>query len=171
MGRRYEPLHQILKSLSEEKGYSLIYQKEQLVFPNLNSMRVGLANTKIMICFPQSFTHPEVTGGVETLTRRYLEGIGSGCVIFGKAPKELIDLSGYNPVVEIDTSNPASQISQMLGDIESFDEKVNRNVKTLAKVGQWSQRINRIETAKRAMENCLRFYIDKSHSRILWTPP
>ena len=45
---------------------------------------------------------PELAGDIETLTQRYWECMLSRIVMLGHAPQELIDLIGYNPVIEID---------------------------------------------------------------------
>ena len=44
---------------------------------------------------------PDIAQGVETLTQRYWETMLSRTVIVGHAPKELIDICGYNPVLEL----------------------------------------------------------------------
>ena len=62
----------------------------------------ALADSKITICLPRSVNQPEIAEGIETLTQRYWECMLSRVIIIGKAPKELVDILGYNPVVDLD---------------------------------------------------------------------
>ena len=49
-------------------------------------------------------------GDIETLTQRYWENMLSRIIMVGHAPKELVDLIGYNPIIEIDKENDKEQI-------------------------------------------------------------
>jgi len=106
--------------------------------------RKNLADSKITLAFPKHDTCPEETGFVETLTQRYWENMLSRVLMIGKAPFELTNLIGYNPVIEIDTSNPTEQIENILSHIEDYQTFVNRNRVTALNRGDWSIRMNTI---------------------------
>ncbi len=113
-----------------------IYTNEQL--------RMALANTKITIALPRSITDPLGSGGVETMTQRYWEGMLTRQVMLGYAPKELIDLVGYNPVIEIDYDNVNEQILDVLAHIEDYQELVDRNRAIALELGDWEKRIKQV---------------------------
>lgn len=69
----------------------------------------------------------------------------SGCLIIGRAPKELIDLVGYNPVIDVDWKNPEEQILNILNNIGSFQTFVDRNHDTAKKMASWDLRIQQIK--------------------------
>jgi len=98
------------------------------------------------VCFPCSQTHPERSGTVETVTHRYFEGMASRCLLVGHGPQELVDLFGYNPVIEMQGGREAEQIEQILRDPESVAELVERNYRRLLEVGSWKKRAH--ETLK-----------------------
>lgn len=117
-----------------------IYSEEQL--------RDAMGDAKVTICLPRSVTHPEVAGGVETLTQRYWEAMLSRMVIVGKAPKELIDLIGYDPVVPLHLppvdgeSAMPTMIMDILAHIENYQELVDKNRETALKMGDWKDRMD-----------------------------
>ena len=113
-----------------------IYSNEQLIS--------ALADSKITIALPRSITQPEIAGDIETLTQRYWECMLSRIVMVGKAPKELIDLIGYNPVIDMDFSNPNSRILEILDHIEDYQDLVDKNRQTALEKGDWSLRIRDI---------------------------
>ena len=143
LGRRSNAFHEVARPYCEKQGYRHLYQKSarELVFDTREAFRRGMADTKLLICFPSSQTNPERSGTVETMTLRYLEGIACKSVILGHAPAELVDLFGYNPVVEVDFTEPARQIDQLLAHIDDHQPLVERNFARLADVGTWDVRI------------------------------
>ena len=58
-----------------------------------------MSKIKIVVSFPQNITNPKKAGDIETLTQRYWESMLSRNIIVGQAPEELIELIGYNPVI------------------------------------------------------------------------
>jgi hypothetical protein len=112
-----------------------------IVFPAKQEMIDGLANTRISVCFPSSMTHPKRSGVVETLTYRYLESMASKCLVVGKCPKELVELFGYNPVIELE--NP-SQIMEILNQIQDYQCLVERNYHRLLEVGTARIRVQQL---------------------------
>jgi len=75
------------------------------------------------------------------VTHRYFESIASKCLILGHAPKELIDLFGYNPVIEVAWGSEFEQIRSLLNNIATYQEFVERNYERLLEVGTWESRI------------------------------
>jgi hypothetical protein len=142
LGRRHEKWHEAITKQLLEANFEHVYQRggKRLIFSTEASLHNGLADTAVLACFPSSDTHPNRSGRVETLTHRYLEGMASGCLLIGKAPGELIDLMGFNPVVEVDWERPAQQILELLTDIQKWQPHVNRTLNRVVEVGDWSLR-------------------------------
>lgn len=139
-GRRKEDLHRELVERSAGR-FQLQYQTGRAhLFPDFGALTAGLRRAKISICYPQCDTNPTRAGGVETLTQRYWECMLSGTLICGRAPKELIDLCGYDPVVSVDNAS-ADQIVEVLNSIESWQHLVDRNRKTAERIAGWDKRI------------------------------
>jgi hypothetical protein len=93
------------------QNYTHLYSKNgEHLFKTEQDLMNGLADSKITICYPRCDTQPQKAGDIETLTQRYWEAMLSQIVIVGRAPKELIDLIGYNPVIEIGKENQKERI-------------------------------------------------------------
>ena len=87
---------------------------------------------------------------METVTHRYFESMASKCLIVGHAPKELTDLFGYNPVIEVQWGSEFGQIEQLLNNLGSFEDLVERNYLRLLEVGTWTSRVAKILDTLRA---------------------
>ena len=149
MGRRFEKYHVVLEKMKSEGAIN------QLLTSNLtkdgtlsSSMSVSIGDFydnisryKVMICFPQCDTNPQRAGDIETLTQRYWEAMLSGCLMIGRAPKELVDLIGYNPVVDVDWSDAAGQMKSILGHITDYQPLVDRNLQVANEYADWSKRM------------------------------
>ena len=101
-------------------------------------------DSKLTIALPRSITQPEVAGDIETLTQRYWESMLSRMVMVGHAPKELTDLIGYNPVVELDKEHAKEQILDILSHIGDYQDLVDRNRETALKMGDWTLRMKQV---------------------------
>lgn len=101
----------------------------------------ALADSKITICLPRSVNQPEIAEGIETLTQRYWECMLSRVIIIGKAPKELVDILGYNPVVALDKEHFSEQVEDILANLGDYQKLVDRNRETAMKLGDWKCRI------------------------------
>ena len=101
----------------------------------------ALADSKITICLPRSVNQPEIAEGIETLTQRYWECMLSRVIIIGKAPKELVDILGYNPVVDLDKEHFSEQVEDILANLGDYQKLVDRNRETAMKLGDWKCRI------------------------------
>lgn len=102
----------------------------KLLYPTLSDLTFGLRDSKVLICRPRCDTNPETAGNVETLTQRYWEGMLSGCLIVGRAPQELIDFCGYNPVLGEMPERP-----------EDYQYLVDKNRKFAEAHADWRERI------------------------------
>lgn len=143
LGRKHELYHVRITSLLERSQFSHKYVKRMgmAVFPGKTGFVEGLGSSKISICFPCSETNPERAVGVETVTHRYFESLASKCLLLGHAPQELIDLFGYNPVIEVEWRFEFEQINAVLRNLASYQEFVERNYIRLLEVGTWECRI------------------------------
>lgn len=83
---------------------------------------------KTTVVFPRVTSHPEQAQDVETSTFRFFECMASKTLMFGHCPQELMEIFGYNPVVEANLVNPAEQLLRdILPRISDFQTLVDRN--------------------------------------------
>lgn len=160
MGRRMDLYHDMLENMQKEgKINGLITSNinskgalndKHVVYSNEELFRL-MSDSKIMICFPRCDTNPQTAGDIETLTQRYWEAMLSRCVIVGRAPFELIDLIGYNPVVDVDWEDAENQLSYILSHLEKYQEWVDNNYHVARKHADWGYRMPAIKKA--VMEN------------------
>lgn len=64
--------------------------------------------------------------------------------MLGRAPKELVDLVSYNPVITLDAENVNEQILDILEHIEDYQPLVDRNRETALKLGDWALRMKMV---------------------------
>lgn len=144
MGRRYEAFHDAARPVLADAGRNHVYPKtgQHYMFRDHAEIRETLADTRLMVCYPRCDTHPEQAGGVDTLTLRFLEGFASGCVVIGRAPQELIDLFGYNPVVpiDIDAGDVGQQVLHVLDHLDDHQPLVERNHARVREAADWGDR-------------------------------
>ncbi len=127
------------------KNYTHLYSKNgEHLFKTEQDLVNGLADSKITVCYPRCDTQPQKAGDIETLTQRYWEAMLSRIVIVGRAPKELIDLIGYNPVIEIGKENQKERIIDIINHINNYQSLVDRNKDTAKKMGSWDIRVRQI---------------------------
>lgn len=142
LGRKNIGWHDSVVDALRSEGVRHMYEQSpgRVIYPTRQAMTDGLATAAISVCFPRSMTFGETATEFTTMTARYLESFASGCLVIGSAPPELIKLFGYNPVVEVDWSDPAAQILAIVADLGKYEPLVNRNVATVRRVGDWEQR-------------------------------
>ncbi len=128
-----EKLPDTIKHVCTKVNGQFIYNNEELY--------TAMGDAKVTIALPRSITQPEKAGDIETLTQRYWENMLSRIVMIGKAPKELTDLIGYNPVIDIDYENFNSQLQEILNHIDDYQDLVDRNRETALKSGNWDDRM------------------------------
>lgn len=115
---------------------------------DLNSndgFRRVLQDVKVTVVFPRCMTQAEEAGDVETLTQRYWEAMLTRVVMVGHAPSELVELVGYNPVIELDCERPTEQIEDILRRINDYQALVDRNRQTALAMGDWLKRMKRLK--------------------------
>ena len=112
-GRRMKLVHDALLNYEFNRKIVHDFPADRLVAVDNDEFKARLRNAKIVICYPKSDTNPESAGGIETLTLRYWECMCSGALVVGRAPRELIEVCGYNPVIEL-KDNYACKIENIL---------------------------------------------------------
>lgn len=113
-----------------------LYTNEQL--------HAAMGDAKMTVALPRSITQPEVAGDIETMTQRYWENMLSRMVMVGHAPNELIDLIGYNPVIELDREHPNEQILDILAHIDDYQDLVDKNRDSALRLGDWTLRMKQV---------------------------
>ncbi|HOV84330.1 MAG TPA: hypothetical protein PLE52_05930 [Paludibacteraceae bacterium] len=146
-GRKYDDYHLAILEKLQQHNFSYLFEKTkgELVFSSREEFINGLARTKISICFPSDLTHPARAGNVSTMTVRYLQSMAAKCLIVGHAPQEMIDLFGYNPVVEVDFTRPAEQLIEILNHYEDYFPLIERNYQEVIEHHNWQCRWNQIK--------------------------
>ncbi len=143
IGRRYEWFHSRVTEHLNAAGRSHVHG--EYLFATRQDLSKCLADSQISICFPRSITHPASAGNVETVTHRYFEAMASGCLIYGHCPEELRDLFGYDPVIAMDSSDPARQLLDILRHIDDYQGFVTRNLRRVREIGTWDRRAAAIQ--------------------------
>ena len=130
---------------SEIDGISHLRSRQgKRLFETNRDLINALSDTKIVITLPKSITDPDYAQGIETLTQRYWECMLSCIVMVGHAPKELVDLIGYNPVVEIDKEHAREQVMYILEHIDEYQMLVDKNRDVALQMGDWKIRMKKI---------------------------
>lgn len=101
----------------------------------------ALQNSKATIAVPRCDV---VQGCHETLTQRYWECMLSRMVMVGRAPKELIELIGYDPVIPIDYDNYSEQIKNIVDHIEDYQKIVDKNREVALRMAPWEIRMKQV---------------------------
>jgi hypothetical protein len=142
LGRKYDVYHDhIVNALKDDERVHLYEKtKGKLIFPTEKNLIDGLARTKISICVPSNITHPDRAGDIETMTVRYLQSMASKCLIVGHAPQEMVELFGYNPVIEIDMEKPAEQIRDILENFADYIPLIEKNYAETLANHTWNNR-------------------------------
>lgn len=113
-------------------------------FQSDEEFRAALADTKVTVTVPRCDVNPETADNIETLTQRYWECMLSRIVMVGRAPKEFINLIGYNPVIDWDGNDASPLVSDILGNIGKYQDLVNRNYETAKEMASWEMRMKDI---------------------------
>jgi hypothetical protein len=148
LGRKYDALHELIRPALAKAGRSYLYEREKakIIFSSRADFVAGLARAKVSICVPSSITHPERAGDIETMTIRYLQSMVSKNLVVGRAPREMVDLFGYNPVVEIDMHDPAAQLLGILENYEGYVPLIEKNFDEVGRNHTWTDRWTRMAT-------------------------
>jgi hypothetical protein len=148
LGRRFDRYHRMIEPGLRKRGKKYLYEQVSgtVVFPTRLDYVEGLMRTKISICAPLSVSHPERAGGIETMTVRYLQSMLSRCLIVGHAPAEMIQLFGYNPLIEIDYNNAAEQLLDLLDHPDEHQELIEKNYHFVREHHTWQSRWEQIKS-------------------------
>lgn len=149
LGRKWNWLHAEITGPLENRRARHLYQPDEtsLVFDTTESFIRGMEDSKCVVCVPGSITHPERFGPSPVLTPRYLETMAAGAIPVGVCPPDLRKIMGYNPVVEVDPTDPLSAFEQILDDPSAFSELKERNRTTLENRADWRVRIEELRDA------------------------
>lgn len=148
LGQKHKYYHKKLVDADLENQCNFVYNALNpedglsLVFADWRTFTSKVADSKIVISFPLSMRNPRRDGEVDTLTMRFWEGMLSRCIIVGHCPQELIDLIGYNPVIEADFVNPAAQITDLLNHLGNYQDFVDRNRSVALDYSPWRKRMD-----------------------------
>lgn len=142
LGRKHDAYHErvLAPLLARRKCYKYESIKGEIIFPTREQFIDGLARSKVSVCFPSSLTHPERSGDTETMTQRYLQSMVSKCLVIGHAPKEMVSLFGYDPVVEADMDNPVEQLLSVLDNFHAFIPLIEMNYRSVVEDHTWTKR-------------------------------
>jgi glycosyltransferase involved in cell wall biosynthesis len=145
-GRKWEWYHNKIQQtlLQAKKSYLFETSWGNLIFKNVADFRHGLARTKISICIPKNITHPSIAGIISTMTNRYLQSFASKCLIVGIMPDEMKKIFDYNPIIEIDKKNPATQLISILCNYEKYIPLIEKNYTTVSQHHTWKNRVDDI---------------------------
>lgn len=136
------PNNNVHKELLKIKHIKHIYSpKGEHLFTSFSKLTESIAKSKVVIAFPRCDTAPKESGNIETLTQRYWECMYSRTIIVGRAPQELIDLIGYNPVINAEVTNIADIIKKVLVNCKDYQELVNRNHEMAKTIGNYTNRL------------------------------
>jgi hypothetical protein len=153
LGRQMPNYHKEICKLVKDGCVSTFYANRylengdlmQLAFPTYEALLEALPQIQITVSFPKSLTHPDLSGGIETLTQRYWESMLTRSLIVGHCPGELITVLGYNPVIEVDWENPADQLRSIVSNISKYQSLVDKNYEQALSHASWSSRMNVIK--------------------------
>jgi len=154
-GRRWEWIHERLLAFCASKGlryeHPLNCSTDKSQFSTRGELLAALARSKIAICVPKTVTHSDIYD-LPTVTTRYFECMASKCLILGHAPEDLIDLFGYNPVVEADYSDPMGQLEYLRHHYKEYLSLIEKNYCITQEKHQWR---NRIVDMLKIIDDCL----------------
>ena len=143
LGDKHNYYHKRLIDSPHHEQWNFVYNADrkqkgmQLTFDSFSEFTQNIADSKIVVSFPKSMRDPRRNGIVSTLTIRYWEAMLSRCIIVGHCPQELIDIIGYNPVIEADFVNAAGQIDHILKHLDHYQPMVDYNRKMALKYASW----------------------------------
>lgn len=121
-----------------------------------------ICDSKITIALPKCDTDAQIGAGQETLTQRFWENMLSRTIMVGHAPKELVDLIGYNPCIELDgfcshkgmshyqikkldTTAIHYQLKNILDNISSYQSLVDKNRNCAQEMAPWEIRMETVQ--------------------------
>ena len=142
LGRKYDMWHERVVDEFQQKGIRYLYEKVkgEVIFKTRDEFIDGLGRTRISVCFPKSITHKSQSGGITTMTHRYLQSMVSRCLILGIIPDEMKELFGYDPGITVDMDDPAGQIIEVIRNFNDYIPLIERNYTYCLNNHDWSNR-------------------------------
>jgi hypothetical protein len=142
-GRSYSRYHEAIADQCRRCGIKYVFDRH----PTVGDLRVALSEARISLCFPRSVTHPTEAGAISTVTLRYLESMAAKCLILGNAPADMAEMFGYQPVIEVDWTDPIGQIKNILANLSNYRELIERNFTEVSTTHDMRRFIARVERA------------------------
>ena len=133
------------------KSVNHLYSKGGKLFATNDEFYSALQDTKITISVPRCDVQPEIAGDIETLTQRYWENMLSRIIMVGRAPRELKNLIGYDPVINLNYSHVSEQVIDILAHIEDYQSLVDKNLKAALSFGKWETRMEFINNQLKSL--------------------
>lgn len=153
IGRKHPSVHEAITKPLAQASKRHMYSSggsEKPIYPTLDSLYQAFSDSIISVCFPKSITHPQGSkwaahpscpaGTAETLTQRYFETIGSGALAVGTCPRELSDMFGFNPVIELSLTDPAGHMLEILKDPGAYQSHADTCRQRLMETCTFAQR-------------------------------
>lgn len=149
MGRRTEPLHDIVISYLESKNIednekNYVYEKRggNIIFPDTNILAQEISKTYFFIAAPQDVTNNQLTGNISEVTARFYEAMACKSLIIGIKPSDTFDeLFPYQEaMIEVNLTNFNQKIEFLLEDKEKYIKIVNKNHDYVMKNHRWKNR-------------------------------
>lgn len=148
MGRRHEPFHAAAVELFQSMpGRQHVFSRPDgpPLFRTRADLVSGIGATKMLACFPASTTHPEGRArSWEVMTYRYLEAAASKTLIVGQIPRDMVELFGFVPGLQLDAADVASLLADVLERPEDYQGLVDRTHRRLLEIGTWSTRAEQV---------------------------
>jgi len=141
-GRMFDEYHdKIANTLNDHKKNHVFRKNGQLIlFPSVSDFKMALARSKIVICVPSNISHPERAENISTMTLRYLQAMASKCLIVGILPSDILEIFGYNPIVEIEFERADEQIIEVLANFDGYQKLIEKNYHEVKYNHQWHNR-------------------------------
>ncbi len=142
IGRKYDRWHNMVVEEFGRKNISYLYEKVkgEIIFRTRAEFIDGLGRSKISVCFPKSVTNVKESGGISTMTTRYLQSMASKCLIVGMIPEEMKELFGYDPVIQADMTDPVGQICDILKNYSDYEQLIEKNYSECILKHSWKSR-------------------------------
>jgi hypothetical protein len=87
MGRRYEPLHEALKSYCSDRRLDYRYTLKAGEFSDPKELGRLVGQSQYFVVTPPDLDNPARTGGYSPLVMRYMEGLAAGARLLGVLPR------------------------------------------------------------------------------------
>lgn len=143
MGRKRAPVHERIRPALAKAGKRHLFSTpdQPKIFETHGDLYEAMADNVVCVCYPKTMTHPDGAGGVETMTHRYLEAIGSGAIAAGACPQELKDVFGFDPVIALPDQGADDVLLDLLSRPQDFQAHADRCLKRMLEIGSFEVRV------------------------------